>query len=109
MVVSAWSSNNSPGESVGVGVADSVGVGEAVFVAVGVKVEVGVGLVVGVAVRVGVRVEVEVVEGFCVIVGWRVEIGLNRVGVRWENEHARLKIPSIMNSRVKIFNERCIF
>ena len=40
------------------------------------------------------------------------EVDLGWVGVPWESEHARLRIPSIMNSRVKIFSEcdkRCIF
>jgi hypothetical protein len=94
-------------------VADRVGVGEAVlvavvvFVKVGVNVLVGVALAVGVGVRVGVRVEVEGWTVVSVIAGWRVEVGTEEVGFRCENEHARLRVPSIKKSRMYVFKE-CI-
>jgi len=117
MLVSAWSSNDSPGERVGVDVAVGVDVGEAVFVAVGVLVNVGVevlvlvGLIVGVAVRVGVRVVVDVCKEVRVIEGWRVDVGPVGVDFRGEREHARLRVPNNKYNRVKIFREcnmRCI-
>ena len=106
MVISSWSSNDSPGERVRVGVGEGVGVGDGVFVAVGVyvyegvKVLVIVGLAVGVAVCVDVRVVVEVRIDVFVIEGWRVDVGPDGVVVGFENEHARLRIPSIQNSNV---------
>jgi hypothetical protein len=35
-------------------------------------------------------------------VGWRVEVGLDGVGVCWESEQARLRVPNIKHSGVKI-------
>jgi hypothetical protein len=48
---------------------------------------------------------VNVFGGFCVAVDWRVEVGLNGVGILFEIEHARLKIPSIRITLTDIYGE----
>ena len=83
------------------GVGEAVFVAVGVFVSVGVKVAVGVGLVVGVAVRVGVSVEDGACEGCLVMLSRRVEVDLTGVGFSREKEHARLRLPSVINIREK--------